>query len=356
ASHDKETEKVAQNNAEELLQFLDDTKPVIDLVRVLESKNELTDSDENNWTNWAQHKVGEDSQPFSLDFSKYGKIYVEGKVSDEYLPATTRVYVDVFKFSDDLNEFDFSDTIYTNRDKSPAYLKPYANQEPAPAGFREIVYLSKDTTKIPENGEYLIRTQVENLAGLRSDVKEVALKLWKPVELGTTWISTGIRDCWTYPKIESHLMVAAISNDWFHYKGYWRSEGRITIQHLWGKQIKKFYLIPTIPNSEWYVRRWGYDEPPYTNFSNINFYHGQSYAHGNLIHQYPYSEGGENYKIYKMYLPTTQIQAAIDNYEVYFYLSVRYADDESWYSNPPEGRRHYGLWGYGCRIIACVDI
>ncbi|MCK5595180.1 hypothetical protein KAI19_03285, partial [bacterium] len=178
ASHDKETEKVAQNNAEELLQFLDDTEPVLDLVRVLESiKDEDETKDKNlstlpesEWgeedTNWTQHIISEDSESFPLDLDKYGHTYIEGKVSDEYLPATTEVDIKVYREGE-------TTSVWENTPKT-SLLKPYAEQTPAPAGFRYEVGFGSEN---PEPGVYEIKVFVENPAELKSLVKTVKVRV-----------------------------------------------------------------------------------------------------------------------------------------------------------------------------------
>ena len=217
SNHSAETSKVSMDNCNILLKFLDDTEPVLDLVRVLESKDinlsELPEKDGGGWdnedTDWTQHLAGEDA--IELDLKKYGKVYIEGKVNKEYLPATSEVKIAVFKRNkkqsathneDELRYWGYEseDFGYVTKEwvnlketKDSRYLKPYANKTPAPAGFR---YEIKFDSYPPESGIYDVKVFIENPAGLKSDVKAVKVKIKEPlcyfhVKLSPEYVETG---------------------------------------------------------------------------------------------------------------------------------------------------------------------
>ena len=188
AMWNSQTSVIARDGAIKLIKCLDDTEPVLDLVRVLESikDNNLSVLPESEWgeenTNWTQHIVG-NPEPFELDTSKYGKVYVEGKVANEYLPATSEVKIAVFKRNElwsvgyDEDEltywgFESKDFGYVTKEWSnledTKYLKPYAEQNPAPAGFR---YEAEFDSENPDPGVYEIKVFVENPAELKSQIK-----------------------------------------------------------------------------------------------------------------------------------------------------------------------------------------
>ncbi|MDO9463941.1 MAG: hypothetical protein Q7J67_01380 [bacterium] len=195
--HSNEGATLAENDCKTLLGFLDDTEPVLDLVRVLESKDinlsTLPERPEGDWdnedTDWRQHSAG--GSVIELDILKYGKVYIEGKVDNEYLPATSEVKIAVFKRDknqsatydeDELeywgyesDDFGYVTKKWSNLEeaKETRCLKPYANQIPAPAGFRyKVEFNFKDPDK-PEPGIYEAKVFVENPAGLKSEVKSL---------------------------------------------------------------------------------------------------------------------------------------------------------------------------------------
>ncbi len=162
----------------QILKWVDKEKPELDLIRVLESirdnnLSELPEDEGGNWDNkdidWTEHRIGEDSQPFLLDLDKYGRAYIEGKVDNEYLPATTKVDIKVYKEGET--------TVVWENTSETSLLKPYAGEEPAPAGFRYEVLFAKDKNTAPAPGVYEIKIFVKNPAGLKSQVKTVKVRI-----------------------------------------------------------------------------------------------------------------------------------------------------------------------------------
>ncbi len=163
---------------DQILKWVDKEKPELGLVRVLESVKELNleeepEKESGNWdnkdTDWTEHIIGEGSQPFLLDLDKYGRAYIEGKVDEEYLPATTKVDIKVYKEGET--------TVVWDNTPETSLLKPYADMQPAPAGFRYEVLFAKDKYTAPESGVYDIKVFVENPAGLKSEGKSVKVRI-----------------------------------------------------------------------------------------------------------------------------------------------------------------------------------
>ncbi len=183
---------------DQILKWVDKERPELGLIRVLESEgtpeaeeNNLSTSPEGDWgekdTKWTEHIIGEDSQPFLLDLDKYGRAYIEGKVDKECLPATTKVDIKVYKEGK-------TTSVWENTPET-SLLKPYAEKEPAPAGFRYEVLFAKDKDTAPEPGVYEIKVFVENPAGLKSEVKTAKVRIGEGhyfhVQLSPSYVETG---------------------------------------------------------------------------------------------------------------------------------------------------------------------
>ncbi len=227
-NHVNEGATLAENDCETLLGFLDDTEPVLDLVRVLESVEELNLEEEpekegGNWndedTEWTQHKLGEESQPFLMDLNKYGRAYIEGKVGEEYLPATTEVDIKVYKEGE-------TTSVWENTSEDDL-LKPYAGMQPAPAGFRYEVLFDSENPENPEPGVYEIKVFVENPAGLKSQVKTVK------VRIGGIWQWIGSPDL-VYCLVSYNGKLYAGSSSGIYYlsdEGDWVKISEIIVSH-----------------------------------------------------------------------------------------------------------------------------
>ncbi|MFH1904080.1 MAG: alpha/beta fold hydrolase [bacterium] len=227
----------------QILKWVDKERPELGLIRVLESdgtpeaeENNLSTLPEGDWgekdTHWTEHVIGEDSEPFLLDLDKYGRACVEGKVDEEYLPATTKVDIKVYKEGE-------TTSVWENTPKT-SLLKPYAGMQPAPAGFRYEVLFAKNKDTAPEPGVYEIKIFVENPAGLKSEEKTVKVRIgaghYFHVSLSPEYVVTGSPvsqtqtftitvQCYNYgtsetkPDVEGERYVdkKAGTESWWHY-------------------------------------------------------------------------------------------------------------------------------------------
>jgi len=136
---------------EHILRALDFTPPQTTLIKVIENEGEA---------NEIVHNLPEDPVNVGIDST----ITVEGMVEDEYLPASSWVEFEIYEIIDE--QTGDSELVWS---KGQTYLRPYENQVPASAGFKEDIGLPE------ESGKYVLHVFTYDSAG---NVSNIFTRIW----------------------------------------------------------------------------------------------------------------------------------------------------------------------------------